>query len=195
MKRAGMIIVVLIVAAGAAFFAGMFDRTPTIAVERDCWLVFTTNQPSDADENMTLCVPAAYSTDDGHIIGHYSTGGKRKGTADYRYTTIHLDQDTHFQQASLVRNHQPKFFSDRKRRYRRALCKSNGQYYIVHSSWPVTLTSFAHSLSDYDYAWNLDMGTYAYGWYRDESGLHRLGSSAFWNRHRQTNWIVARKKY
>lgn len=194
MKRFFIIFVLLLFVAGTAYFAGAFDRTPTIVVERDCSIVFTNEPPNEEDENILLCVPAAYSTDDGHIIGHYSLEGKRKGVSDYRYTTIRLDGGSCFQQASLVRDHKPKCFSDSRNRYRRALCKKGKQYAIVHSSRPITLTSFARSLTGYDNAWNLDMGTYAYGWYRDESGLHQLGASAYWNKHKQTNWIVVRKK-
>lgn len=32
-----------------------------------------------------------------------------------------------------------------------------------------------NSMIDFDHAWNLDMGSYSYGWYRDKNGLHDLG--------------------
>ena len=194
MKRGLFFITFLAVLFGAAFFTGVLDRTPNLPIELNSSIVFTNERPDEDNEDILLCVPAAYSTDDGNIIGHYSVGGKRKGSADYRYTTIHLEHGTHFQQVSLVRNYRAKTFSDSRLRYRRALCKSGSQYTIVHSNLPLTLTAFAHSLTGYENAWNLDMGTYAYGWYRDDSGLHHLGSSASWNKDKQTNWIVVRKK-
>lgn len=185
----------IILAAGfaALFFAGVLDDTSVIPIDKSCTMLFTDERPDAADTNIVVCIPAAFSGENG-IIGHYSTGKGRKGTTDYRYTTIHLDGKTHFQQASLTRNHRPKIYSDQRRRYRRALCLKNGHYSIVHSKRPVTLTDFSRQVTDYDKAWNLDMGTYAYGWYRDERGLHHLGLSTFWNKHKQTNWIVIKKK-
>ena len=185
----------IILAAGfaALFFAGVLDDKSVIPIDKSCTLLFTDERPDVADTNIVVCVPAAFSDKNG-IVGHYSTGNGRTGTTDYRYTTIHLDGKTHFQQASLTKNRNPKIYSDQRRRYRRALCLKNGRYSIVHSKRPVTLTDFSRQLTDCDKVWNLDMGTYAYGWYRDECGLHRLGVSTFWNRHKQTNWIVIKKK-
>lgn len=184
----------LVVGILAIYFSGMADSKPTIAVADGCEIYFTDKRPDQADEKILLCVPAAYTTGKGAIIGHYSTGGRRKGASDYRFTTIHLDRGSHFQQASLVKNHTARSFSDRRHRFRRALCKKEGRYYIVHSRRPVTLTAFGRQLRDYDRAWNLDMGTYAYGWHRDGTGLHRLGMSTIWNAGRQSNWIVVRRK-
>lgn len=172
------------------YFSGLLDATPRICIRQDEKIIFTDKMPSADDGNVMLCVPAAYSEDTG-IVGHYSTGKGRRGISDYRYTTIHLDDATHFQQASLVKRHRPKTFSDKKLRYRRALCQKGGKYYIEHSRWPLTLDEFTRQLKDYDNAWNLDMGTYSYGWYRDENGkIHHLGLSTYWNKNKQTNWIV-----
>jgi|GEM_PF-7070597 hypothetical protein len=178
----------------SAFILGMMNSTPIIPIDKGSSIVFTNERPDESDESVLVCVPAAYSTDGGEIIGHYSLGGKRRGSADYRFTTIHLDCGTCFQQASLVRQHKPKSFSDSRHRFRRALCKSDGCYTIVNSSRPITLTDFARTLTEYESAWNLDMGTYAYGWYRDSTGLHYLGLSDIWNKHKQTNWIVVRRQ-
>ena len=185
----------IIFAAGfvSLFLAGVMDDTSVIPIDNNCIMLFTDERPDVADTNIVVCIPAAFSDKNG-IVGHYSTGKGRTGTTDYRYTTIHLDGKTHFQQASLTKNRNPKIYSDQRRRYRRALCLKNGRYSIVHSKRPVTLTDFSRQLTDYDRAWNLDMGTYAYGWYRDERGLHHLGLSTFWNKHKQTNWIVIKKK-
>lgn len=120
---------------------------------------FIVSDGSLSDTDIIGCFHAAYSGENG-IIGHYSTGKKRKVTSDYRYTTINLDGNTHFQQVSLVRNHNPKKFSDNRLRYRRALCKKDGKYFIIQSKYPITLNRFAENLTDNDFAWNLDMGTY-----------------------------------
>lgn len=175
------------------FLTGFFDRKPTIEL-KDCQkIVFTDKRPDINDSNILLCVPAAFSGE-GEIIGHYSTGNGRKGKTNYGYTTIHLDNNTYFQQASLVRNHKPKTFKDSRLRFRRALCKKNEMFSIVHSSIPVTLSQFANQLTEYENAWNLDMGTYSYGWYRDDKNvLNHLGMSTIFNIKKQTNWIIIRK--
>lgn len=186
----------IILAAGfaALFFAGVLDDTSVIPIDKSCTMLFTDERPDAADTNIVVCIPAAFSDNESNIIGHYSTGKGRTGRTTYKYTTINLDGKTHFQQMTLTKNHRPKIYSDQRRRYRRALCLKNGHYSIAHSKRPVTLTDFSRQVTDYDKAWNLDMGTYAYGWYRDERGLHHLGLSTFWNRHKQTNWIVVKRK-
>lgn len=162
---------ILVIVITGAFFAGILDRKPKIEIAKDDKIIFTdkrpSKRPSKTDENVIICVPAAFSSEDG-IIGHYSVGTGRQGSTNRQYTTIRLDNKTHFQQATLVKDRQPKQFSDTKRRFRRALCKKGGRYYIEHSKLPVTLNDFARLLKEYDYAWNLDMGTYSYGWYRGE---------------------------
>lgn len=192
MKKLIVILTVFIFILIGLLFAGFFDNTNTIELAKEQSIYFTDERPNSSDSDIIVCIPAAYSSKEG-IIGHYSTGKGRKGASDYRYTTIHLDGNTHFQQASLVRNNTPKTFSDKRLRYRRALCQKNGRHSIVQSKRPVTLSQFSSQLADYDNAWNLDMGTYSYGWYKDESGLHHLGISTFWNKHKQTNWIIVRK--
>ena len=185
----GIIGIILLI---SLFFTGFLDRTPTIEVEKGQKICFTDQRPNMNDTKILLCIPAAFSGEGG-IIGHYSTGNGRKGNTNYGYTTIHLDNNTHFQQATLVKNHKIKFFTDNKRRFRRALCKKDGKYSIVHSKLPITLSDFSSKLTAYDIAWNLDMGTYSYGWYKDEKGLHHLGLSSIFNKNKQTNWIIIKK--
>lgn len=184
------IILSIFVITSGLFFSGFIDNSPIITVNKGKKLIFTDKRPIINNPNILLCVPAAYSDESG-IIGHYSTGQGRKGTSDYRYTTIHLNNNTYFQQATLVRNHKPKAFDDDKLRFRRALCKKDGVFSIVHSKIPVTLTKFSKSLKEYENAWNLDMGSYSYGWYRDDTGkIHHLGISSILNKEKQTNWII-----
>ena len=188
-----IIICILVGVASGLFLLGFFDDTSTIKVEKGNKIFFTEVPPDKSDSNILVCIPAAFSSEDGRIIGHYSTGQERKGNTVKGYTTIHLDNNTYFQQASLVRNHKPKSFKDCKKRFRRALCKKNGNFSIVNSKYPITLNNFAKQLADYDNAWNHDMGTYSYGWYKDEKGLHHLGLSSIFNRNKQTNWIIVKK--
>ena len=176
------------------FFSGFIDRKPILSINADQKIMFTDKRPDYHDPDIILSIAAAFSGEDGRIIGHYSTGKGRKGTSSKSYTTIHLDNSTYFQQASLVRNHKPKTFKDSRLRFRRALCKKNEMFSIVHSSIPVTLSQFANQLTEYENAWNLDMGTYSYGWYRDDKNvLHHLGISSIFNKKKQTNWIIIRK--
>ena len=186
----GIIVIILLI---LLYFTGFLDGTPTIEVERGQNICFTDQRPDLNDPEILLCVPAAFSSEDGRIIGHYSTGQGRKGITNYSYTTINLDNNTHFQQASLIKNHKVKSFTDSKRRFRRALCKKDGKFSVVHSKIPITLNGFSKQLEDYDNAWNLDMGTYSYGWYKDEKGIHHLGLSSIFNRNKQTNWIIVKK--
>lgn len=193
-KRVGFKIVLpgLIAFVSAIFFCGLADSRPLIVADNGEKLFFTDTRPDINDTTIVACFPAAYSDGKG-IVGHYSTGNGRRGVSDYRYTTIHLSDHTYFQQATLVRNHVAKSFSDSRLRYRRVLCVKNGVYSVVHSKVPVTLTAFARQLTNYDNVWNLDMGTYAFGWYRDCGQIHYLGLSTFLNRDKQTNWIVIKK--
>ena len=192
MKKVIIICIVFAVPIGL-FLLGVFDDTSTINIDKGSKIYFTDVLPDKANPKIVVCIPAAFSGEDGRIIGHYSIGKGRKGKTGKDYTTIHLDNNTYFQQASLVKNHKPKTFKDSRLRFRRALCKKNEEFSIVHSTIPVTLSQFGNQLIEYDHAWNLDMGTYSYGWYKDEKGLHHLGLSSIFNRNKQTNWIIVKK--
>ena len=195
LKNNALIILILVLfSIISLFLLGAFDDTSKIKVDKTDAIYFTNVRPGKSDSNVVACIPAAYSTENGSIIGHYSVGKGRKGSSSGLYTTIHLDNNAHFQQVSLVRGHKAKTFKDKRLRYRRALCKKGADFTIEQSKYPTTLNAFARSLTKYDNAWNLDMGTYSYGWYRKDGRLHYLGASTFWNRHKQTNWIVIRKE-
>lgn len=193
-RKIALSVIFFIVVIIGIYFSGLFDSTPLISIDINDRIIFTNKKVSPNEEKVILCIPAAYSGKNG-IIGHYSMGQGRQGRSDFRYTTVYLDNNTYFQQASLVKSHVPKTFFDDKKRYRRALCKKDGKFFIVHSKLPQTLDSFACQLTEYDRAWNLDMGSFAYGWYRDYNGnMHHLGLSTYWNKEKQTNWIVVYKK-
>ena len=173
--------------------AYLISDPQTITFDDASW-EFTTEKPDISDPDVLMCVPAAYTSDSGEVIGHYKDGKRREGNPDYRYTTVYLDKG-HFQQLTLVRDKKQKESHDTKRRFRRALCKKGNKYYIENSRFPVTLTVFAKQLcGKYDYACNLDMGTYSYGWYKESGRTHHIGIFSYLNSRKQSNWIVVRKR-
>jgi len=63
--------------------------------------------------------------------------------------------------------------------------------FVVESLEPVELAAFAADLAALgaSTAFNLDMGSWSEGWYRDESGVHPLGHDRS-STARQSNWLV-----
>ncbi len=167
-------------------------------------LQFTNQRPS-TDEAL-LCIPAAYTSPEGTIMGAYIIDGQlhnrynRHSKVSLSGNTFSLSQEfttgNGFQQMCLVRHHQAVAFHDPARRIRRALCKENehAEAIIVESRKPLTMNEFAQLLARrMETAVYTDMGSFGYGWYRSESGLHRLSTLWFYNRKKQTNWLVARR--
>lgn len=187
------IIVIVVLTVLIVFTILTYNNTNTITYNNCVW-IFSTSKPDINDPNILLCVPAAYTDDSGKIIGHYSEGTVRKGESNYDYTTIHLDKG-YFQQLTLVKNKTPKIINDSKLRFRRALCKKGNKYYIENSKYPITLSNFAKNLSKvYDNAWNLDMGTFAFGWYKKNNKIYYLSKFYKLNQHKQSNWIIVLRK-
>lgn len=165
----------------------------TITFDDASW-EFTTEKPDINDPDVLMCVPAAYTAESGEVIGHYKHAKRREGKPDYRYRTVYLDKG-YFQQLTLVIDKKTKKSNDTKKRFRRALCKKGNKYYIENSRLPVTLTAFAEQLcGKYDFACNLDMGTYSYGWYKESGRTHHIGIFSFLNSGKQSNWLVVRKR-
>lgn len=186
------IISIIIASLIGLFLLGVFDDTSVIIVEKGEKIYLTNIRPDKSDPNIIACIPVAYTGDDrAGIIGTILSGRGR--SSNHSYTPIVLDNNTYFQQFTLVRNHKPRSFTDKRLRYRRALCKKDGKFTIEQSIHPTTLDRFARSLTKYDSAWNLDMGTSSYGWYKKDGKLHHLGISTFWNKAKQSNWIVIKK--
>ena len=161
-------------------------------------LKWSTTKPQRAQ----MCIPAAFTDTDGHILGSYRMDGKTYGSDAKRMRKVSLRDDTFiitngwrsdngFQQLTLVLDSKPKrFYKDSARHFRRALCKKNGEAFILQSNYPMTLTAFANYCSKQcDNAAYLDMGEYGFGYIK--SGLIRrpLLIWAIFMQHKQTNWI------
>lgn len=194
MKQQMLYIASILVLFGIFLFSGFIDNTPVIEIKPDEHIIFTDTKPDKNDPNIVACIPAAFTNNDGKIVGHYCIHTSRQGISDKRFTTVHLDEGTYFQQLTLVKRGKALDIKDSKLRYRRALCKQNGKYYVVHSKIPKTLSGFSKDLAkNYDSAWNLDMGSYSYGWYKTDGKVHTLGISSVLNKEKQSNWIIIKK--
>ena len=147
--------------------------------------------------NTELCIPAAYTSKSGKIEGEYRINGitygngTRKEKISITKNGLTIDTKWHsnngFQQHVLVKNNKIRKFKDTRKRYRRALCSKDGQYYIIESEYRITLSEFANLIAPYcDNGVNLDMGLWGYGWIaNDEKFLW-----CKFNRHNQTNWLI-----
>lgn len=170
---------------------------PSVTIKRIGNVKFT----NSFDKTVNTCFPAAYTNNDGTIQGEYRLNGVTYGTPVRKEKiSIHPTKglvisgqwcsDNGFQQTVLVKHYKPRTFSDSHRRIRRALCnegKDSNSFIIVQSTYPMTLTEFAKEVSKYSYnAVNLDTGTFGYGW----NGKHKYSMWAWFNKHKQTNWII-----
>ena len=147
--------------------------------------------------NKALHVPAAYTSKSGTIEGEYRINGVTYGKKSLKEKTSITDNglvidtkwhsDNGFQQHVLVKNNRIRKFVDTRKRFRRALCSKGGQYYIIETGYPITLSEFAKMIAPYcDNAVNLDMGVWGYGWVANQQ---RLVLYKF-NKHKQTNWLT-----
>ena len=153
-------------------------------------------------ENAKMCLPAAFTDTNNHIIGAYRIDGKTYGSNGSRMGKVSLKNDSFvvtynwrsdngFQQHVLVLDSKPKRFNkDTHRHTRRALCKKDGKAFILQSNYPMTMTTFANYCSRYcDNAVYLDMGEYGYGYIK--SGLFKrpLYIWGVFTKNKQTNWL------
>ena len=123
-------------------------------------------------------IPAAYTNENGTIVGEYRIAGKTYGTPTRKERiSLHPTKglvisgkwhsDYGFQQTVLVKNYKIRYYDDDKKAFRRALATVNGQLTILESKIPMTLNQFSESIHKYcSNAVNLDMGDYGYGWYK-----------------------------
>ena len=161
-------------------------------------LKWSTTKPQGAK----MCIPAAFTDTKGSVLGAYRIDGKTVGSEAKRMRKISLRDDSFiitnswrsdngFQQLTLVLDSKPKrFHKDSNRHFRRALCKKDGEAFILQSNYPMTLTAFANYCSKQcDNAAYLDMGEYGFGYIK--SGLIRrpLFIWGILTQHKQTNWI------
>lgn len=152
-------------------------------------------------ENAKMCIPAAFTAEDGKISGSYRCDGKnyQNGKAlnmrvslkgDMFYITRQWLGDDGFQQLTLVYNSKPMKFHDSRKTIRRALCKDENGAFILQSDYPMTLDKFAMECSKHSSnATYLDMGEYGYGYIKTNRLIRPLYIWGFFTRHKQTNWI------
>ncbi len=160
-------------------------------------LKWTQNRPKDAK----MCIPAAFTGEDGAISGSYRYDGKtyQNGKAlnmrvslkdESFYISKNWMSDNGFQQLTLVYNSKPMMFRDSCKAIRRALCKDKNGAFILQSNYPMTLDKFAIECSKHSTnATYLDMGEYGYGYIKKNRLIRPLYIWGFFTRGKQTNWI------
>ena len=158
---------------------------------------WTHTRPKDAK----MCIPAAFTGEDGEISGLYRCDGKtyQNGKAlnmrvslkdESFYISKNWMSDNGFQQLTLVYNSKPMKFRDSSRAIRRALCKDDHAAFILQSNYPMTLDKFAIECSRYSTnATYLDMGEYGYGYIKKNRLIRPLYIWGVFTRGKQTNWI------
>ena len=151
--------------------------------------------------NAKMCLPAAFTNENGKISGAYRYDGKnyQNGNAlnmrvslkeDMFYISRQRMSDSGFQQLTLVYNSKAMKFHDSRRAIRRALCKVEKGAFILQSNYLMTLTDFALECSEQrTNATYLDMGEYGYGYIKKNLLIRPLYIWGFFTRHKQTNWI------
>ena len=157
----------------------------------------THTRPKDAK----MCIPAAFTGEDGKISGSYRCDGKtyQNGKAlnmrvslkdESFYISKNWMSDNGFQQLTLVYNSKPMKFRDSSKAIRRALCKDENGAFILQSNYPMTLDKFAIECSKHSTnATYLDMGEYGYGYIKQNHLVRPLYIWGFFTRDKQTNWI------
>ena len=159
-------------------------------------LRWTTIRPKDAK----MCIPAAFTTEDGKVAGAYRLGGKTHQKEVYKmkvslkgsifYISPRWMSDNGFQQLTLVYNSRAMRFKSKDKSMRRALCKDAKGAFILESNYPMTLTRFALECSKQSTnATYLDMGEYGYGYIKKGNIVKPLFVLGIATQHKQTNWL------
>ncbi len=152
-------------------------------------------------QNAKMCLPAAFTDENGKVEGSYRIGGMSYQTNKRRKVSLkgstfvinsNWQSDNGFQQLTLVYNKSVpiKEGKDLRKCKRRALCKSGNDTFILESCSRMTLYDFACECSKHcDYAVYLDMGKYGYGYINDGKRTHYLHFLAYLTKGKQTNWL------
>ena len=152
-------------------------------------------------QNAKLCIPAAFTDENGEISGSYKQSGKtyQNGKAlnmrvslkdESFYISKNWMSNNGFQQLTLVYNSKQMKFRDSSKAIRRALCKDENGAFILQSNYPMTLDKFAIECSKHSTnATYLDMGEYGYGYIKQNHLVRPLYIWGFFTRDKQTNWI------
>ncbi len=151
--------------------------------------------------NAKMCVPAAFTDENGKVEGSYRIDGKSYQTNNRRKVSLNGDSfiissswqsDNGFQQLTLVYNKTVpiKEGRDLRKSKRRALCKFKGETFILESDSRMTLYDFACECSKHcDYAVYLDMGEYGYGYIKNGNTTNHLYLWGYLTKYKQTNWL------
>ena len=152
-------------------------------------------------QNAKMCIPAAFTDEQGRILGAYRINGKSyeanrtmkqkvslKG--DMFYISRQWMGDCGFQQLTLVNNSKVMKFRDTRKAIRRALCKDKNGAFILESNYPITLSDFAKECGKCSTnATYLDMGEFGYGYIKNGLFTRPLYIWGYFTRHKQTNWL------
>ena len=152
-------------------------------------------------QNAKMCVPAAFTDEQGEILGAYRINGKNyeanktmrmkvslKG--DMFYISRQWMGDNGFQQLTLVNNSKAMKFHDKRKTIRRALCKDKNGAFILQSNYPMTMSDFALECGKRcTNATYLDMGEFGYGYIKNGFFTRPLYIWGYFSRDKQTNWL------
>ena len=152
-------------------------------------------------QNAKMCIPAAFTDEQGQILGAYRINGKTyeanktmimrvslKG--DMFYISRQWMGDNGFQQLTLVNNSKAMKFHDTRKTIRRALCKDKDGAFILQSNYPMTMSDFALECGKRcTNATYLDMGEFGYGYIKNGFFTRPLYIWGYFTRNKQTNWL------
>ena len=151
--------------------------------------------------NAKMCVPAAFTDEQGQILGAYRIDGKAYDAnktmvmnvslkGDMFYISRHWMSDNGFQQLTLVNNSKAMKFHDSRKAIRRALCKDKNGTFILQSNYPMTMSDFAEECGKRSTnATYLDMGEFGYGYIKSRFFTRHLYIWGFFSKDKQTNWL------
>ncbi len=152
-------------------------------------------------EKAKMCIPAAFTDEQGQILGAYRIDGKAYDAnktmvmkvslkGDMFYISKHWMSDNGFQQLTLVNNSKAMKFHDSRKAIRRALCKDKNGTFILQSNYPMTMSDFAEECGKRSTnATYLDMGEYGYGYIKSRFFTRHLYIWGFFSKDKQTNWL------
>ena len=152
-------------------------------------------------QNAKMCVPAAFTDEQGQILGAYRINGKTYEANKTMVMRVSLKGDMFFisrkwmgdngfQQLTLVNNSKAMKFHDKRKSIRRALCKDKDGAFILQSNYPMTMSDFALECGKRcTNATYLDMGEFGYGYIKNGLFTRPLYIWGYFTRDKQTNWL------
>jgi hypothetical protein len=189
-----------------------------------CNIHFTDKRPDKDNDNIKLCVPAAFTSNDlKYIVGDYVVNGHFVGQSpdvETGYCAIMkgkvfirpLDEFSDkilircienkgdfFRQMLLIYGNETvpcTIFDKYKPTYRRALVEKDKSFFIVESEERISISIFQQMLIKIGVksALYLDMGTWSEGFYRDLYNAKVTIGKQIQSTKYQTNWLVFEKQ-